>query len=150
MNVNIEQAIMQTTNSILTFQKNFSNYLTSNYLILLIASSVCIGFATKDMISDIMHESVLPIVIYFTVKTIPYFIYNKTLEYSSKYKLIHLLIHKLGRLFWIIIVWILTLYITYIVFRSITRIDLITGRVNALQSVTKYVLGEKTNQESLK
>jgi large-conductance mechanosensitive channel len=144
--MSIDQSVIQTTEPIRKFQQNFKHF-TTNIIIVLIACAVCIGFATKDMISSIMNESILPIISYFAVKSIPYFLYNKALQISKYNEIITLIIHKLGLSLWIIIVWILTLYLTFIVFKLITRVDVLTDKVNLIQDISKYVLGEKTNSE---
>lgn len=141
----IENAIIQTTESIKKFQNDFKSFVSSNFLFLVIASAVCIGFATKDMVSDVMNESILPLITHFAVKSIPYFFYNKALEYSNKHSVFHLIIRKVGRGFWLILVWILTLYITFIVFSSISNIDLLTGKMDIVQRLTRYVVGEERN-----
>lgn len=144
--MNIEQTVVQTTEPVRRFQQNFKT-LTTNTVIVLVACAVCIGFATKDMISNIMNESILPIISYFAVKSIPYFLYNKALQISKYNEILTLIISKLGLSIWIILVWIITLYLTYIAFRIITRIDVITDKVNMIQGISKYILGEKTNDE---
>ena len=138
----VEATIMQTTDSLKIFQKNFTSFYAYNYIFIIVAAAVCIGIATKDMVSGIMNESLLPIIDVFIAKSIPYFFYNKALEYSTKHQFIHLLIRKLGRMIWNILVWILILYATYIVFKTLSRVDLITGKVDFVQSLTRYVSGE--------
>ena len=148
--MSVEQTIIQNTEPIRKFQQDFKRSVTSNFTILIVACAVCIGFATRDMISNVMNESVLPVLTYLALKSIPYLFYNKALQFSKRYEILTLLLRKLGTLIWIILVWIFTLYMTYIVFRSIANVDLVTGRVDLVQGVTKYVLGENVRGENVR
>ena len=143
----IESSILETTDSLKNFQHNFAKFYTSNYMFLIIASAVSIGIATKDMVSTIMNESILPILDVFLVHSIPYILYLKSLEFSAKYPITNMIVRKLGRMFWIIIVWMLILYVTFIVFKAMSNVDLITSQSNMVQAVTKYIAGESTTQE---
>lgn len=132
--------ILHTTDGLRQAQEDFVKFTTYGIFIV-IASAICVGMATRDLITDAMNDALLPLIVYFGQSNMFYIAYTKVLDNTKGISLLNLVLQKLGKLIWIMIVWVLTLYITYIVFQKLIRIDFITGKINFLQDVTRYFTG---------
>lgn len=141
--MDVGQRIINTTETVKKAQQDFQSFTTYNNTFLVVASAICVGIATKDMVTDIMNEAVLPIVTFLTERSISYFVYSRTLEKTAKYPFLNLLLRKLGSLLWVVLVWLLILYVTYIAFKALIKIDLVTDKVELIQGVTRYVTGQE-------
>ena len=142
--MDIGKAIIDTSESIRKVQHDFQNFTSYNALFVVMASAICVGMITKETVTDIMNEVVLPLILFLGKRSISYFIYTKALERTASYPAINLLLQKLGHLVWIMIVWILVLYIVYVIFKRVIRLDFVSGKVDLVQNVTGYV----TKQEA--
>lgn len=139
----IGQSIINTTDNIRNVQHDFSNFTAFNNMLIVYAAAVCIGFATKDMISDLMNEAVYPFLLFWTKHSITGYLFKKTLEKVKNNPILYTILHKIGAIFWIIFVWIIILWLTYFIFTKLIKIDLISDKINIIQDITKYL----TNQE---
>lgn len=141
--MDIQKTILTTAENIRNSQKDFQQFTAYNNLFIIMASAVCVGIVTKDAISDIMNEAVLPIIIFFGKKSISYFLYTKILKKTATYPILNLVIQQFGKLIWIFLTWLLVIYIAWIVFRKLIKIDLVSSNVDLLENITRYVSGEK-------
>lgn len=141
--MDIQKTIITTAENIRNSQKDFQNFTAYNNLFIIMASAVCVGIVTKDAITDIMNEAILPIIVFFGKKGISYFLYTKILEKTASYPILNLLIQKSGKLIWIFLTWLLVIYVAWILFRKLMKLDLVSSKVDLLENVTRYVSGEK-------
>jgi large-conductance mechanosensitive channel len=132
------QTAFDSTNSILNLQKNFSNFTSYNGTLIIYAAAVCIGFATKDMISDIMNTAILPFLLFWSKHSIIGLLFIKIIDKFKKYPTFSLFLIKIGSIFWIILVWIIILWLTYFIFTKLIKVDVISNRVYFLQDIIKY------------
>jgi hypothetical protein len=137
--VDIGKTIIDSTEHVKNVQKDFLSFTGYNQMFIVTASAICIGIATKDMITDVMNEAILPVITFLTEKSISYFLYTKALEKTIKYPLVNILLQKVAHLLWLLLVWILILYVTYIAFKALIKLDLVTDKINIIQGVTKFV-----------
>ncbi len=141
--MDLPNTIITTAEGIRNTQKDFQKFTAYNNLFIVLASAVCVGIITKDAISDIMNEAILPVVIFFGKKTISYFLYTKALEKTTSYPIINLLISKFGKLVWIILTWILVIYVVYVLFKKLIRFDLVSSKTELLEDITRYITGQE-------
>lgn len=141
------EAVINTAENVKQIQTDFHNFTALNSIFIVIASAVCVGIITKDTISDIMNEAILPLLLYWGKRSLSYLLYTKALEKTMSYPSVYIVLTKLGKLVWIIIVWIIVLFIVYIIFRKLIKIDLISSKVNLVQDMTKYVIGQENRRK---
>jgi large-conductance mechanosensitive channel len=147
--VDIGRTIIDTTEHVKNVQKDFLSFTGYNQMFIVTASAICIGIATKDMVTDVMNEAILPVITFITQKSISYFLYTKALEKTMKYPLVNILLQKVARLLWLLLVWLLILYVTYIAFKGLIKLDLVTDKINIIQGVTKYVTRQEQRQPNV-
>ena len=111
-------------------QSNYMNFTAYNKALVLGAAAICIGLATKEAISSIMNEVILPFLKYISKTSLLYVFYLFLLQKSIHHKWINNLILGLGKTIWIFLVWILILYTTYLVFQYVIKFDLITDKLD--------------------
>ena len=128
-------------NKIKNAQREFLNFTAYNNMLILCAAAICVGLATKEAISDIMHEIILPLILFFGKRSLDYFVYLKALEHSIHLPWLHYLIKGIGKLICIFLVWLIILYITYIIFKGIIKIDIVSDKVNIVQGTVNYIGG---------
>lgn len=137
--MDIGQKIINTTDDLKNVQKDFANFTAYNNLFIIIAASVCIGIATRDVISDIMNDTLLPLIAFIFKHGIFYLLYNKILTITHKHPTLNIIIQHIGKLIWLILVWVLTLFLVYFIFKKLIKIDFISDKINFVQDVTKYL-----------
>lgn len=142
----IGQQIQNGTEKLKEMQQNYRSTFSENKTFLLIAAAICVGIATRDVIADVMKDSILPLFVYIATHGLPYLVYQKMLGYSTSYPVAHLIITKLGNMVWLILVWILTLFLVYLIFTKLIKINLISNQVEIVQSATAYVTKQEANQ----
>jgi large-conductance mechanosensitive channel len=140
--------IIDTTESVKSAQKDFQKFTTYNEVFLVTAAAICVGMATRDMVTDIMNEVILPVVTYMIENGISYFLYKKALERAGSYPLLYQVLSKFGHILWIVLVWILILYVTYVAFKALIKIDLITDKADIVQKITRYITQEHKHVDS--
>lgn len=138
--MDIGKTIIDTTENIRNLQKDFSSFTSYNEMFVMFASAICVGMATRDMVSDIMNETLLPLVLFISQRGITYLVYTKLLEKTTTYPTLKLVIQHIAKLAWIVLVWILTLYLVYLIFKKLIKLDLITDKVDLVQGVTGYLM----------
>jgi len=131
--------IHATGDKIKSAQQNFLQFTAYNNMLIIGAAAICIGLATKEAITQLLNQVILPLILYFGKTSLNYFVYLKALEHSMHLPWLHNLIKGIGRTLWIFIVWIIILYLTYVVFKQVIRIDLITSKVNLVESAANYI-----------
>jgi hypothetical protein len=129
------------------FQTKFKDF-TRYQPFLIIAAGVCVGLATREMISAIMNDSILPIVDFILKNTLMYNAYAKFLEEitfqkSFFYLFLKLILRKIGSIIWLLLVWFITIYISYIIFSKLIRLDLVSDKIAMLQATTKYIVDQE-------
>ena len=128
------------------FQTSFKAF-THYQPFILVAAAVCIGLATREMISTIMNESILPIVDFIIKHGLIYNAYAKLIgeirEGSFSYLLLKLVLNKIAHVIWLIIVWFITIYITYIIFTKLIKLDLVSDKIAMLDATTKYIVDQE-------
>jgi hypothetical protein len=134
--------ILHTTQELKKEQKQFIEFTTYGVFIV-IASAICVGMATRDLISDAMNEAFLPLIMFFGKTNMFYIAYTKLLEKTQKMSFVYVLLQKLGKLIWIILIWFLTLYLTYFIFQKLIRVDLITDKIDFISNITKYFTSDE-------
>ncbi len=136
-------AIINTTDNIRNIQKDFSSFTTYNNLLIVIAAAVCIGFATREMITDIMNKVIFPILLFWTERSVSVQLYKKIIEKSKSIPFLSMLLIKFGEVLWIIFVWIIILWLTYVIFKKLIKIDLLTEKINIIQDITRYLTSQE-------
>ena len=128
------------------FQTSFKDFTTYQPFII-IAAAVCIGLATREMISTIMNDSVLPILDFIIQHGL---IYNAYAKLMSEIKggtflnlLLKLVLSKFAYVIWLIIVWFITIYITFIIFTKLIKLDLVSDKLAMLDTTTKYIVDQE-------
>lgn len=148
----IGQTVITTTDDIRNVQHDFSNFTAFNNILIVYAAAVCIGFATKDMIKDLMDEAVYPFLLFWTKYSMTGYLFKKILEKIKHNPIVYIIVHKIGAIFWIIFVWIIILWLTYFIFTKLIKIDLISDKINIIQDITRYLTNQeksyKTKQEN--
>lgn len=150
--MDIQKTVLTTAETIKQNQKDFQNFTAYNNLFIIMASAICVGIVTKDAITDIMNEAVLPIIIFFGKKTISYFLYTKALERTANHPILNLFIQRFGKLIWILLTWLLVMYIAWVLFKKLIKLDLVSGKAELIENITRYVTGEEQkfiDQENL-
>ncbi len=117
--------------------KTQSDFMSFNKALVTIAAAICVGIATKEAISNIMHDIILPFLGFIIHKSFTYILYNKAMH-LVKNKYLTAIIASMGRLVWILLVWLIILYITYIVFKKIIVIDFVGDKVNTFNKLKNY------------
>lgn len=140
--------IINTTNSVQNAENDFKNFTAFNNLFIIFASAICVGMATRDMISDIMNKTILPLLLYLTEHNIYHSIYIKIVHNTKLYPTLNVILIKFGELIWIFIVWFIILLLTYIIFRKVIKVDLVTSKVNIIQNITRYITGEEKKKNN--
>lgn len=129
-----------------TFQTSFKDF-THYQPFIIVAAAVCIGLATREMISTIMNDSVLPIVNFIIHHGLIYNAYAKLMneikEGTFFFLLLKLILSKVAHVVWLIIVWFITIYITYIIFTKLIKLDLVSDKIAILQATTNYIVDEE-------
>ena len=148
----IGQTVTTTTDDIRNVQHDFSNFTAFNNVLIVYAAAVCIGIATKEMISELMSEAVYPFLLFWTKNSITGYLFKKTLEKIKHNPILYIILHKLGAILWIIFVWIIILWLTYLIFTKLIKVDLISDKINIIQDITRYLTNQeksyKVNQEN--
>jgi hypothetical protein len=128
------------------FQTSFKDF-TAYQPFIIIAAAVCIGLATREMISTIMNHSILPIIDFIIKHGLIYNIYTKLMSEIKQgtffYLLLKLVLNKLAYVLWLIIVWFITIYITFIIFTKLIKLDLVSDKLAILDTTTKYIVDQE-------
>jgi hypothetical protein len=111
-------------------QLQYMNFTAYNKLLMVGAAAICIGLATKEAISNLMNEVLLPFITFISNKSLTHIFYIFLLQKSAHYKWINGLIWGLGRTIWIFLVWVLILYSTYLIFQYVIKFDLVTDKLD--------------------
>ena len=119
------------------FQKQFQTFTAYNNVLISIASAVCIGMATKEVITNIMNEILLPIIASLSNTSITYILYKKAVEHTKFSGFLNAIIIYFGKFIWIMLVWFLILYLTYVLFKTLIKTDLLTGKLQLLEDITR-------------
>ncbi len=127
----------KATNTVKKEQSEFSKFIYNKEFIIL-ASAVTIGMTSKDTLNKIMYEIILPIILYFGKKGIPYYTFKRILEFSKKYPTLNWSLEKLGEFIFIILTWFVIIYLTYFIYTKILKINLIGNQINLLENTTNY------------
>lgn len=142
--MDISKGIMDTTENIRLVQKDFAAFTSYNNMFVVFAAAICVGIATRDLVTDVLNETILPLILFFTKQGITYMIYTKILEATTKYQTLNMVIQHVAKLLWIILVWMITLFLVYLIFNKLIKVDLVTSRANLVDDVTRYF----THQEA--
>ena len=111
------------------------NFTAYNHVLVMIAAAICIGIASKEAITNIITELILPLLVFMSKKSISMIMYNSLLQHTMHIKWLNALITGLGKLMWILFTWVIVLYCTWIVFKYVITIDLVTQKVNMVELV---------------
>lgn len=117
-------------------QSKYMNFTAYNKALVLGAAAICIGLATKEAISSIMNEVILPFLKYISKTSLIYVFYLFLLQKSIHNKIINAMILGLGKIIWIFLVWLLILYTTYIVFQYVIKFDMITDKLDFVSYIS--------------
>lgn len=149
---NISNFLLNTTknatNNVKKERSEFSKFIYNDTFIVM-ASAITIGMTSKDMLNKIMYEIVLPIFIYFGKKGIPYYAFNKILQFSKNYPTLNWSLEKLGELIWIILTWFIIIYLTYVIYTRVLKFNIIGGQIDFVENTTKYFSNEKKDNFNL-
>ena len=132
------ELVHNTTNAVKNTQADFANF---NKALIITAAAVCIGLATKDTITDIMNEILLPLLTFVAQRSLWYFLYSKAVEASRRMRILKAVLQAVGKLIWFVLLWFVVLYITYFVFKHLIHFDPVTKQANLVDYVTTYVAG---------
>ena len=100
------------------------------------------------MISMIMNDSVLAILDFLIKHSLIYNAYAKFLEEITFqktffYLFLKLVLRKTAHVIWLLIVWFITIYITYIIFSKLIKLDFVSDKIAMLQATTKYIVDQE-------
>lgn len=145
----IGQTIISSTDKIKQFNAEFKSFTNDKYLILG-AAAVCIGFATKDAIEGILNQALLPILKILANASPLYLLFQYVKAKTSKAPIIYALIDKLGLVIWILIVWFLIIFVSYILFKKVLSVDLVSQPISLIQSGThEYIIKSNENDKKI-
>jgi uncharacterized membrane protein len=139
----VGQAILGTTEGVKDFQKQFQAFTAYNIAFVTIAAGISVGLATNEMITHIMNDAVLPLFMFVAQRNFTYYIYNRVLDMAVKHPLLSMVIRKCGRIVWLLAVWFIVLYLTFIIFSVVIRFDSIGRQMSFVQLVTKRLTGQE-------
>lgn len=124
----------QILDNIESIQNSFSKYASADKGILLIAGGVTIGLVTKELITSIMNDIILPILIYFNDHSI-LLIYFKTFLHNLNNSFVEIAVSKVLLLIWLISIWFIIIFLIYIIFSKLIKMDFVTERVNFIKKI---------------
>jgi large-conductance mechanosensitive channel len=105
--------INNTTTNIENDLNKFKSFRTNNQLIIF-AAAVCIGLATKETISNVMNNILLPIITFMARTSIYYFVYDILLKKFNENSFYFKVLEKFGLFIWYLLLWFVIIIITYI------------------------------------
>ena len=127
-------------------QQDFMKFTAYNNVLIIGAAGICIGLATKEAISEFLNDIILPFILFLSQHSIFHQFIQKSIDKTSFMPYLFEFLKAIFKTSWIFTVWLLILYITYIVFQKIIKIDLVTSKVDLVESAAKYV--EYNNNET--
>lgn len=131
-------------------QQDFMKFTAYNNMLIIGAAGICIGLATKEAISEFLNEIILPFIVFLTKHSIFHQFIQRSVDRTSSMPYLFEFLKALFKTSWIFTVWLLILYITYIIFQKIIKIDLITPRVDLVENAAKYVTYNSNNESNRK
>ena len=131
-------------------QQDFMKFTAYNNMLIIGAAGICIGLATKEAISEFLNEIILPFLMFLTEHSIFHQFVRRSVDRTSSMPYLFAFLKAVFKTSWIFTVWLLILYITYIIFQKIIKIDLITPRVDLVENAAKYVTYNSNNESNRK
>lgn len=129
----IGNTILNTTHKVQEDYDLFKTYTTQKQIII-IASAVCIGFATKEVITNIMNEIILPFLTSIGTYTLFQFALNNVHN-----KFIYIIIKKTGLLIWFIFSWLIIIFIVYLFLTKFIQINPLAFDLSVINTGTKFI-----------
>jgi large-conductance mechanosensitive channel len=131
-------------------QQDFMKFTAYNNMLIIGAAGICIGLATKEAISEFLNDIILPFIVFLSQHSMFHQFIRSSVDKTSSMPYLFEFLKAILKTSWIFTVWLLILYITYIIFQKIIKIDLITPRVDLVESATKYVTSYNNNETNSK
>jgi large-conductance mechanosensitive channel len=132
--MDLRENIYYTTDNIQKKYNEFNKF-TTNEQVIVVAIGVLIGLATKEVITNIMTEIVLPMFIQFG----SYNLYNLILS-KIKNKSANIVVQKLGLLIWYLLTWIIVLFIAYLFLTVVININPLGTDLKIINTAANYLL----------
>lgn len=131
-------------------QQDFMKFTAYNNVLIISAAGICIGLATKEAISEFLNDIILPFIVFLSKHSVFHQFIKNSVDRTSSMPYLFEFLKAILKTSWIFTVWLLILYITYIIFQKIIKIDLVTPRVDLVESATKYVTSYNNNETNSK
>ena len=131
-------------------QQDFMKFTAYNNMLIIGAAGICIGLATKEAISEFLNDIILPFIVFLSQHSVFHQFIKNSVDRTSSMPYLFEFLKAILKTSWIFTVWLLILYITYIIFQKIIKIDLVTPRVDLVESATKYVTSYNNNETNSK
>jgi large-conductance mechanosensitive channel len=120
-------------------QQDFMKFTAYNNMLIIGAAGICIGLATKEAITEFLNDIILPFIVFLTQHSVFHQFFQRSVDQTSSMPYLFEFLKAIFKTSWIFTVWLLILYITYIIFQKIIRIDMVTPKVDLVESAAKYV-----------
>lgn len=118
------------------FYKDFQEYTYTNK-VLVAASGFAIGIATTDLLKSIMSDIINPSVIkVFSTLTL-------LSPLATKYPDLFEFVKNIGKIIWLFIIWIITIFVSFFVIEYILNRKIIGLTSNILETDKKQFIKEK-------
>lgn len=123
-------------------KKNYNDYqkYTLNHQLIVIAIGVCIGIATKDVITNIMNQIILPIIKSFGEHTLYNIIYKLLLVNTKHITILNSSIQYMGIFIWNLLSWSIIVFIAYLFMTQLIKLDIITPHINLIEDGARLFL----------
>lgn len=135
----VGQKIITTAEDVKTFQKGFQSFMTYDVVFIVIASAVCAGMITRDTMSSMLREAIYPLLMYIAKYNLSYLAFQKLINSIKEHKTLTLILSLSGKMIWYFITWFLSMYLIYIIFIKIMKINIVGYQASIVEDVTKVV-----------
>jgi large-conductance mechanosensitive channel len=137
MNV-VGETLSSTNNAIYSINNDFMNYVLGGSLIV-IAASVCIGVATKELVFQFTDDILGPIASSMKKINIIYMIYEGIRTTFKPNKSALFALEMLFKTVVIFLKWSLVLFLTYLLFVKVIKMNYITTELTVISKLGKVI-----------
>ena len=131
----MDALIYNTTENAKKFHKDYNDFIAA---FAVISAAVCIGLATKDMVTEVMTEVVLPVITLIVEKSLSYSVYQTLVRHTPN-MFWELVVTKVAKTVWIVVIWMLVIFVTYLAFKVLMRVDIMSSKINAIRNIQHEV-----------
>ena len=142
-----QSLISSTNNMIGSFHNNFDNYLSGNNIIVT-ASAICIGMATKDIIQRFLEEVIHPLLINVGDTKYILIFYQYLIKSTHHLPGTQLAIRMIGITIWLFVAWSIIIFITYILMKFLVKNNYILEELRTINYALSFVTQEENKNKS--